>query len=112
MPEASPASAPRAYHQLFEMGKYEVTQAQWEAVMGENPSYFCGADRPVEQVSFDEVRDFCGVSTCCARCSVVPFGYQALYPPYGQPIARARIHLLRRSRRRTRYTVLEGYGAL
>ena len=28
----------------YRMGKYEVTQAQWEAVMGENPSYFKGAD--------------------------------------------------------------------
>jgi len=42
----------------FEMGKYEVTQAQWEAVMGANPSHFIGADRPVEQVSFDDVQRF------------------------------------------------------
>jgi formylglycine-generating enzyme required for sulfatase activity len=42
----------------FEMGKYEVTQAQWEAVMGSNPSYFKGADRPVEQVSWDETQEF------------------------------------------------------
>ena len=34
----------------YRMGKYEVTQAQWEAVMGENPSYFKGADHPVECV--------------------------------------------------------------
>ncbi len=40
------------------MGKYEVTQAQWEAVMGANPSYFKGADRPVEQVSWDETQEF------------------------------------------------------
>jgi formylglycine-generating enzyme required for sulfatase activity len=32
----------------FEIGKYEVTQAQWEAVMGTNPSQFKGRDRPVE----------------------------------------------------------------
>jgi formylglycine-generating enzyme required for sulfatase activity len=42
----------------FEMSKYEVTQAQWEAVIGTNPSYFKGADRPVEQVSFDDVQGF------------------------------------------------------
>lgn len=42
----------------FEMGKYEVTQTQWEAVRGTNPSYFRGADRPVEQVSFDAVQAF------------------------------------------------------
>ena len=40
------------------MGKYEVTQAQWEAVMGENPSYFKGADHPVENVSWDDCQAF------------------------------------------------------
>ena len=42
----------------FRMGKYEVTQAQWEAVMGENPSYFKGANHPVEQVSWDDCQMF------------------------------------------------------
>jgi formylglycine-generating enzyme required for sulfatase activity len=44
----------------FAIGKYEVTQAQWQAVMGNNPSYFlrCGGDCPVEQVSWDEVKKF------------------------------------------------------
>src|SRR5687768_12310622 len=32
----------------FEIGKYEVTQAEWEAMMGGNPSKFKGADLPVE----------------------------------------------------------------
>ena len=44
--------------QPFEMGKYEVTQAQWEAVMGNNPSYFRGGNRPVEQVSWYDVQEF------------------------------------------------------
>jgi formylglycine-generating enzyme required for sulfatase activity len=44
----------------FEMGKYEVTQAQWELVMGANPSFFKGPDRPVEQVTWDQVEDFIG----------------------------------------------------
>ena len=35
----------------FAVGKYEVTQAEWEAVMGKNPSEFKGARRPVENVS-------------------------------------------------------------
>ncbi|MEI4902503.1 SUMF1/EgtB/PvdO family nonheme iron enzyme, partial [Klebsiella pneumoniae] len=35
----------------FQMGKYEVTQAEWVAVMGSNPSNFKGRTNPVEQVS-------------------------------------------------------------
>ncbi|HCS89289.1 MAG: formylglycine-generating enzyme family protein [Thiohalocapsa sp. PB-PSB1] len=34
------------------------TQALWQQVMGDNPSRFIGADRPVEQVSWDQVADF------------------------------------------------------
>ena len=44
----------------FSMGKYEVTQGQWQAIMGNNPSSFagCGTDCPVEQVSWDDVQTF------------------------------------------------------
>ncbi len=42
----------------FEMGKYEVTQAQWEALMGRNPSDFKGANLPVENVSWDDAQAF------------------------------------------------------
>jgi formylglycine-generating enzyme required for sulfatase activity len=44
----------------YEIGKYEVTQGQWKAVMGNNPSYFskCGNNCPVEQVSWDDVQVF------------------------------------------------------
>ena len=43
----------------FYVGKYEITQAQWQAVMGGNPSYFTGATRPVEQVSWYDCLRFC-----------------------------------------------------
>jgi eukaryotic-like serine/threonine-protein kinase len=42
----------------FEMGKYQVTQAQWEAIMEGNPSYFKGVSRPVEQVSWNDAQEF------------------------------------------------------
>jgi formylglycine-generating enzyme required for sulfatase activity len=42
----------------FYLGKYEVTQAQWEEIMGNNPSKFEGRSNPVEQVSWDDVQMF------------------------------------------------------
>ncbi|MCG8614777.1 MAG: SUMF1/EgtB/PvdO family nonheme iron enzyme [Desulfobacterales bacterium] len=42
----------------FWMGETEVTQQQWMAVMDRNPSRFKGDTLPVEQVSFEDVRDF------------------------------------------------------
>ena len=42
----------------FKIGKYEVTQAQWQAVMGNNPSKFKGDDNPVEQVSWEDCKKF------------------------------------------------------
>jgi formylglycine-generating enzyme required for sulfatase activity len=40
------------------IGKYPVTQAQWKAVMGSNPSYSKGDNLPVETVSWNDVQDF------------------------------------------------------
>jgi formylglycine-generating enzyme required for sulfatase activity len=42
----------------FWMAKTEVTQAQWRAVMGKNPSHFKGDDLPVETVSWDDAQEF------------------------------------------------------
>ena len=43
----------------FQIGRYEVTQSQWEAVMGSNPSEFAGCGRcPVENVSWDDIQRF------------------------------------------------------
>ncbi|HWQ33392.1 MAG TPA: formylglycine-generating enzyme family protein, partial [Blastocatellia bacterium] len=43
----------------FFMGRFEVTQAQWRAVMGGDPSYFKGDKLPVESVSWNEAKEFC-----------------------------------------------------
>lgn len=42
----------------FYIGETEVTQAQWQVVMGSNPSGFRNADNPVEKVSWDECQTF------------------------------------------------------
>ncbi|MDX1908391.1 MAG: formylglycine-generating enzyme family protein [Bacteroidia bacterium] len=42
----------------FYFGQYPVTQALWEAVMGENPSHFKGESRPVETVSWEDCQVF------------------------------------------------------
>ncbi len=66
----SPASESGRYdneqqHQVtltkdFYIGKYEVTQEQWESVMGNNPSYFknAGKTAPVEQVSWNDCQEY------------------------------------------------------
>ena len=42
----------------FWLGKYEITQTQWESVMGENHSRFKGADRPADNLSWDDCQRF------------------------------------------------------
>lgn len=43
----------------FEIGRFEVTQGQWQAVMGTNPSHFQNGDHyPVEQVSWNDAQSY------------------------------------------------------
>ena len=42
----------------YSIGKYEVTQELWEAVMGSNPSKYKGSRRPVEKVSWNDCQEF------------------------------------------------------
>lgn len=42
----------------YSINKYEVTQEEWEAVMGSTPSYFKGANLPVENVSWYDCQKF------------------------------------------------------
>ena len=52
-------SAYRVYVEGFWMGKFVVTQGQWEKLLGNNPSvYKKGNDYPVEHVSWDDAREF------------------------------------------------------
>ena len=43
----------------FFMGRYPITQEQWQAIMDNNPSEFKGDKRPVERVSWDDAKEFC-----------------------------------------------------
>mgnify|MGYP002672787274 CR=1 FL=1 len=59
----NPNSDEKPTHQVtltndYYIGKYEVTQALWQAVMGNNPSYFKGDNLPVGNVSWNDCQDF------------------------------------------------------
>ena len=59
----NPYSWEKPVHQVtltndYYIGKYEVTQALWQSVMGSNPSYFKGDNLPVETVSCDDCKEF------------------------------------------------------
>ncbi|TVP61045.1 MAG: protein kinase [Nodularia sp. (in: Bacteria)] len=61
--EAGRIDAESPQHQVrvpgFFMGKYPVTQSQYQAMMGTNPANFKGEKRPVEKVNWDDAVEFC-----------------------------------------------------
>ncbi|MBK9140509.1 MAG: SUMF1/EgtB/PvdO family nonheme iron enzyme [Verrucomicrobia bacterium] len=70
----------------FWLGKYEVTQREYLAVMGNNPSYFTGdLDRPVEQVSWNDAVAYCEKLTQQERAAGrLPEGYEYRLPTEAQ----------------------------
>jgi hypothetical protein len=65
--------------QQFWMGRTEVTQAEFLAVMGWNPSLQPGPDRPVETVTWQQARDYCTALTVMHAASL-PAGYEYRLP--------------------------------
>lgn len=68
----------------FWMGETEVTQEQWEAVMGDNPSKFKGASLPVEQVSHEDAVDFVGTLNKKFGRAALPVGWHWALPTEAQ----------------------------
>ena len=74
----------------YYIAECEVTQAQWRAVMGKNPSYFTGDDsRPVECVSWHEATQFCEkLSQLTGKKYVLPTEAQWEYAARGGKYSR------------------------
>jgi formylglycine-generating enzyme required for sulfatase activity len=69
----------------FWLGKTEVTQAQWMALMGNNPSQFKGENLPVENVNWTEAMEFCRRLTEQERLADrLPAGYVYTLPTEAQ----------------------------
>ena len=65
----------------FWMGTTEVTQAQYQELMGTNPAYFVGANLPVEQVTWFDARAYCAALTAQqGALGNLPAGYQYRLP--------------------------------
>ena len=65
------------------LGKYQVTQAQWRAVMGNNPSHFKGDNHPVENVSWHDTKIFCAMLNA-RYAGKLPLGYKFDLPTEAQ----------------------------
>ena len=81
-----PYSDEKPVHQVtiskaFWMGTTEVTQAQYQALMGTNPSFFVGANRPVERVTWFNAQAYCAALTAQqSALGNVPVGYHYRLP--------------------------------
>jgi len=65
----------------FWIGRYEVTQAEYQLVMGTNPSLNLGPDRPVEGLAWQTARDYCAALTVIETLGgAVPPGYEYRLP--------------------------------
>ena len=76
----------------FWMGKFQVTQSQWEAIMGNNPSHFKGLDLPVETIDWFSTQEFLKiindhVGVDDGMMFLLPTEAQWKYACFSQPIS-------------------------
>ena len=80
----------------FYLGKYEVTQEEYEKIMGDNPSQFKGAKLPIEMVSWNDAVAFCEALNNKERSSQ----WLEVLSPFGSPMGvclQSRVQQLRYS---------------
>ncbi len=84
----------RPVHQVtltgFQMGKYEVTQAQYLSVTGASPSYFSGTNLPAEEVTWYDAVEFCNKLSVANGVSAV-YTITGRTPASGYPITSATV---------------------
>ena len=77
-PNEAPVHATTIMNQFW-IGRYEVTQADYQAVMGSNPSFFPGASRPVESVTWMQANAYCAALNA-QQANNLPPGYAYRLP--------------------------------